>query len=168
MATSSANRGKSAESQVRAVLEGFNTRVAGFTFNRVPDAHMAGGRFPAQAGDYQAFRKLANVTQMGAGTPPQMFSATEVPQSRNFIIEVKEVAHAYRLPQKNYSADKVARVQKRVWAGTEAVVAVLHTTTGLWRLVPFAVFTVRPPSWDLSSYAPVDIETALAEFMGVK
>ena len=165
--TGAANKGKSAEKIIRDILDTFNSRVAGFTFNRVPDAHMAGGRFPAQAGDFQAFRKLANVNQMGAGTPPQMFSMTEVPQSRNFIVEVKEVKHDFRLPQKNYSEDKVARVQKRVWAGTEAVVAVLHTTTGLWRLVPFAVFTERRPSWDLSGYAHVDIEAALAEFMGV-
>jgi len=152
-----ANRGKSAERIVREILDGFNTRVAGFCFNRNLDAHAAGGRFPAQAGDYQAFYLDKD------GYLEKMFW-----RSRNFIIEVKEVAHDFRLPQKNYSADKVARVQKRVMAGTEAIVAILHTTTGLWRLVPFALFTgERPTSWVLSEYPYVDIESALAEFMGV-
>lgn len=150
------SRGKSAEKQVREILDAFSDRVAGFCANRVPDAHMAGGRFPAQAGDFQAFHlRKDNELQ------PMFW------RSRNFIIEVKEVKHDFRLPQKNYSADKVGRVQKRVWAGTEAVVAVLHTTTQLWRLVPFVVFTTRAPSWDLSAFPIVDIEAALAEFMGV-
>lgn len=161
-----ANRGKSAEATVREALNRFNDRVAGFCFNRVPDAHMAGGRFPAQAGDFQAFRKMT-VTIHPHEIGRQFEPITGIPMSRNFIIEVKEVKHDYRLPSKNYSEDKVARVQKRVWAGTEAVVAVLHTTTGLWRLVPFEVFTARAPSWDLSKYPHVDIELALAEFMGV-
>lgn len=174
--SAAANRGKSAEKQVRELLDGFNLAVAGFTFNRVPDAHMAGGRFPAQAGDFQAFVKgsfeevINQTLKLTSGfiwvaRPP----AAGLPVvSRNFIVEVKEVKHDFRLPQKNYSADKVGRVQKRVWAGTEAVVAVLHTTTGLWRLVPFEVFTKRAPSWDLSKHPIVDIELALAEFMGVK
>lgn len=171
MATSSANRGQSAQDAVRDILDKFNTRVAGFTFNRVPDAHMAGGRFPAQAGDFQAFvsgcfwRQTNGDFLWHRANPAILAGST--PASRNFIIEVKEVKHDFRLPQKNYSADKVSRVQKRVWAGTEAVVAVLHTTTGLWRLVPFSVFTVRAPSWDLSRHAIVDIESALANFMGV-
>lgn len=172
MATSAANRGKSAERQVRDILDGFNTRVAGFTFNRNLDAHAAGGRFPAQSGDFQAFHldsRAAYIVQSQhpIGPTVELKDAAPFRPSRNFIIEVKEVKHDFRLPAKNYSADKVSRVQKRVWAGTEAVVAVLHTTTGLWRLVPFEVFTERRPSWDLSGHGVVDIESALAEFMGV-
>ncbi len=156
-----ANRGKKAEKRVYEVLDAFNSRVAGFTFNRNLDAHAAGGRFPAQAGDFQSFCKYKE-RQIG----PNAWVNDE--HSRNFIIEVKEVAHDHLLPHKNYSADKVARVQKRVWAGTEAIVAVLHTTTGLWRLVPFDVFTKREGgSWNLTMYPLVDPESALAEFMGV-
>lgn len=162
-----ANRGKTAEKAVRKLLDKFNDNVAGFTFNRNLDAHAAGGRFPAQAGDFQAFVKghytTGRVWAPGLVTDP----GTHLNASRNFIIEVKEVAHDFRLPQKNYSADKVGRVQKRVWAGTEAVVAVLHTTTGFWRLVPFEVFTVRAPSWDLSRHPIVEIESALGQFLGV-
>lgn len=172
MATSSANRGKVAEKKVREILDGFNKRVASFTFNRVPDAHMAGGRFPAQAGDFQAFfrdGRMAYVvlSQHPIGPTIELKDAAPFRPSRNFIIEVKETSFDFRLPAKNYSADKVARVQVRVWAGTEAVVVVLHKTTGLWRLVPFSVFTERKPSWDLRAYPHVDIEAALAEFMGV-
>ncbi len=165
-----ANRGKSAEKVIHGLLDKFSDNVAGFCANRVPDAHMAGGRFPAQAGDFQAFRKItlnAQAIDLGAGGILCSDNLKPLEFSRNFIIEVKEVKHDFRLPSKNYDAAKVARVQKRVWAGTEAVVAVLHTTTGLWRLVPFEVFTVRAPSWDLSAYEPVDIEQALGKFLGV-
>lgn len=168
--SAAANRGKGAETTIRDILDGFSDRVAGFCANRVPDAHMAGGRFPAQAGDFQAFRLIktgSSAVNFGKRGMCATADGSEMTFSRNFIIEVKEVKHDFRLPQKNYDAAKVARVQKRVWAGTEAVVAVLHTTTGLWRLVPFAVFTERKPSWDLTAYPHVDIETALAEFMGV-
>lgn len=164
-----ANRGKSAERQVHDVLDTFNSRIAGFCFNRVPDAHAAGGRFPAQAGDFQAFLR-------GEYMPRGVDSCEEIvwnfskhgPHSRNFIIEVKETAHEYRLPSKNYDEGKVGRVQKRVWAGTEAVVAVLHTGSKVWRLVPFEVFTERKPSWDLTIYpVTADIEGALAKFLGI-
>lgn len=171
--SAAANRGKSAEKQIREVLNKFNDRVAGFCFNRVPDAHMAGGRFPAQAGDFQAFHtsKQLGWLAMDADSkgPRTVNGSPAILQiSRNFIIEVKEVKHDFRLPSKNYSEDKVARVQKRVWAGTEAVVAVLHTTTGLWRLVPFHIFPLRAPSWDLRLYPTTDnIELALAEFLSV-
>lgn len=160
MATSAANRGKVAEKHVNNALKSMNDHNANFTFNRVPDAHAAGGRFQPLAGDFQAFA----LYQAGTLQFPE-------PYSRNFIVEVKEVKHDFRLPHKNYSEDKVGRVNKRVWAGTEAIVAVLHTTNMMWRLVPLEVFVDRAgASWDLRGFPvlEVSIGEALAAWMGVK
>jgi hypothetical protein len=168
-----ANRGKYCEKKVKDILDHFEKRNMTFTYNRCLDAHAAGGRFPAQAGDYQAFSKRTYTLE--PHTLGQQFEPIHgIPMSRNFILECKEVAHSHLLPPKNYSADKVARVQKRVLAGTEAIVVVLHKKpTFVYRLVPFSVFTQRPArgSWDLSAYPTyLDVhalQKALGEFMGV-
>jgi hypothetical protein len=160
--SSAALRGKVAEAEVRKILKAIESKNMTFTFNKNPDAHAAGGRAQPVAGDFQAFRSVSTTFN---GTEGQC-------ESRNFIIEVKEVKHAFRLPHGNYSEDKVSRVQKRVYAGTEAVVAVMHKDaddrpTG-WRLVPQSVFTTRTGgSWDLSAHPLVDINRALRDFLGV-
>lgn len=161
--SSAALRGKVAEGEVRKILKAIESKNMTFTFNKNPDAHAAGGRAQPVAGDFQAFAVL----KLPGETP-----ARDIVLSRNFIIEVKEVKHAFRLPHANYSEDKVSRVQKRVLAGTEAMVAVMHKDanerpTG-WRLVPQAVFTTRTGgSWDLSDHPLVDINLALRAFLGV-
>lgn len=158
--SSPALRGKVAEAEVRKILKAIESKNMTFTFNKNPDAHAAGGRAQPVAGDFQAFRRA------------DLFLAGDQKGSRNFIIEVKEVKHAFRLPHGNYSEDKVSRVQKRVLAGTEAVVAVMHKDADDrpvgWRLVPQAVFTTRTGgSWDLNPYPFVDINRALRDFLGV-
>lgn len=160
MTTSSANRGKYAEGKVKDYLKLLEAAHMDFTFNRVQDAHAAAGRFVPQPGDFQAFHLLEPATN------GYKFC---YPKSRNFIIEVKELKHDFRLPHASYSADKVARVQKRVRAGTEAIVILYHTTAKVWRAVPFEVFTDRSVggSWDLREYPTVDYRTALSEFLGV-
>lgn len=174
---SPANRGKFAEKKVKEILEHFEKRNMTFTYNRCLDAHAAGGRFPAQAGDFQAFALASYVLIDGKDSVEALRipTAEGLPASRNFIIEVKEVAHERLLPPKNYSADKVARVQKRALAGTEALVVVLHKVPSfVYRLVPFEVFTKRPAkgSWDLSAYPTyLDVralQAALGEWMGVR
>lgn len=159
-----ANRGKVAEAAVKKFLKDTEGAIMEFTFNRCLDAHAAGGKFPAQAGDFQAFYKF-DLPLGESGFISRMGMPTI---SRNFIIEVKEVKHDFRLPHGNYSTDKVARVSKRVLAGTEAIVVVLHTTTKTWRAVPFAFFQTRAGgSWDLRQFEPVDMPTALREFFGI-
>jgi hypothetical protein len=154
-----ANRGKYAEGKVRDYLKLLDSAHVNFTFNRNQDAHAAGGRFTPQAGDFQAF----GLWQTPAGDNLQHI----INVSRNFIIEVKELAHDYRLPEKNYSADKVARVQKRVLAGTSALVLIYHTGLKIWRAVPHDVFRDRSkPSWDLREFEPVDYKRAISDFVG--
>lgn len=162
--SSPADRGKAAEGQVKDHLKALNDRHMHFCYNRNLDAHAAGGKFQAQAGDFQAFSWPAASGWEAQGGEGQR------PASRNFIIEVKEVKHDFRLPHGNYSVDKVARVEKRVHAGTEAIVLVRFTKAPVpyWRAVPHEVFRTRTGgSWDLSAYPIVDMKKALSDFLGV-
>ena len=168
-----ADRGKVSEKAVRDVLKDLEKAHMHFTFNRCYDAHSAGGRMPAQAGDFQAFyadtrNAYVVLSQCPIGPTVELKDVTPFQFSRNFIVEVKEVKHDFRLPHGNYSTDKVARVQKRVLAGTEAIVMVLHTTTKVWRAVPFDVFRTRTGgSWDLREWPEVQHDAALKEFFGI-
>jgi hypothetical protein len=149
-----ANRGKWAEGEVRKHLKVLEAAHASFTFNRNLDAHAAGGRFQAVPGDFQAFC-LYKEKQIGPN------AWVNDPHSRNFIIEVKEVTNSTRLPYKNYSEDKVARVRKREMAGTECLVLVCFLPEKVWKAVPQAFFYDRDPtkpsgSWDLHRLPLID------------
>ena len=134
-----ARRGKVAEGKVRDYLRALEDSTMQFTFNRIGDAGAAGGAFAAQSGDYQAF---------GWG--------------KNWLIEVKELQHAYRLPHASFGAEQVARMQKRALAGTVPVVLIYHRNEKVWRCPPFATFATRVGgSWDFRN-----LETStLAEIM---
>jgi hypothetical protein len=125
-----ANRGKSAEAAVMAYLKAYDEKHQDFDFARNYDAHSAGGRFQRQTGDFQFY--------MGKG---------------HGVIEVKEVAHDFRLPHKNMGTDSVGKLWKRQLAGGLVIVLVNHTTTGLWRVPLFETFRKREGgSWDLSAW----------------
>lgn len=131
-----AQRGKKAEADVKAVLDSLQARLSTFCANRQYDAKSAGGRFPAQPADFQWFF-------LNQGKP------------RSGLIEVKEVAHDYRLPKKNFNVDEIARMRRRLLAGQRCTVLVRHTTTDQWRSVPLTYFIERlgQPSWDLSGFS---------------
>jgi hypothetical protein len=174
MVTSSADSGKYAEGEVKKYLKLLESSHMGFTANKNPDAYTAGGRFVPVAGDFQAFHKLklsGHVELPAALKAVIPYDGVNYHFSRNFIIEVKGVKHDFRLPAKNYSSDKIARVEKRVRAGTEAVVLICHwpkTDKEAWRLVPHEVFLDQSqPSWDLRPYPIVDWKRALSDFLGV-
>jgi hypothetical protein len=117
---------------MKEYLETLSRKYAAFNYERRYDARSAGGRFPAQAGDFGYWRLL----EMGGVSG---------------FIEVKEVAHDYRLPNKNFDSNKIARLKAKFIAGADVLVLVLHTTIGKWRVAPFEIFTENPaaPSWDL-------------------
>ena len=126
-----ANRGKTAEEKVTAFLKAYDARHQDFDWARNYDAHSAGGRFQRQTGDFQFYK--TNV---------------------HGVIEAKEVAHDFRLPFKNFTAEGVAKLWKRELAGGVVIVLVYHSTSGLWRMPPFTAF--RGPrvggSWDLTPW----------------
>lgn len=153
---SAANRGKYAEDKVREVLKNMEEGNLRFTFNRIPDAHAAGGKAQPQAGDFQAF-------------------FTNIMHSFNYLIEVKETEHENRLPYKNFSPDAVARAYKRQLAGSQVIVLVCCKPLKEWRIIPLDFFrerNVNTPSgsWVLTGF-PVfptkQLYTILSKEMGL-
>jgi len=138
-----ANRGKSAEKAIATYLSELSQKVAAFDWHRQYDARSAGGRFPAQPGDF-AFYSAASV------------GFFKIPS--HGLIEVKEVEHDYRLPKKNFEKEQIAKLRKRELAGGKIAVVVNFTTTKKWVLVPLKFFreNLDLPSWDLRGFKQYD------------
>lgn len=148
-------RGKWAEGEVRDVLKAMSDADKHFAFNRNLDARSAGGRFPAQAGDFQWFYLH----------PP-------TGDTYNGIVEVKEVQHLRLLPFKNLDTDSAGRMQKREWAGSQVLILVAHRLPKMaskdvkWRAADLSYFADRSKekgvgSWDMSDVPFVDYRLAL-------
>jgi hypothetical protein len=133
------NNGTLAEGKVQKFLAAKSEQTASFCFERILDAKAAGGRFRAQAGDFQAFSP-----------------------GKNWLLEVKSVAHDFRLPHGNFEAGQRARMAKRALAGTICVVLFYSTTLKLWRLAPLSFFSnLDGGSWDLRSFQATSLADCL-------
>lgn len=126
-----ANRGKYAEGKTREFLKVVQLGCTEFDFERQYDARASRGRIPSQTGDFAFYMP-----------------------GRHGVIEVKEVAHDFRLPKKNFDPAKWGRLKMRRLAGGEIIILICHTTTKLWRSPPFDYFIQHAtlPSWDLSGF----------------
>lgn len=135
-------RGKKSESRIQEWLAAFDEAHIDFDWYRFPDARAAGGRAQAAPADYEWFY-----------------------HGHFGLIEVKELAHDFRLPAKNVKLHQISRAKKRIKAGGQAHMIVHHTTTGMWRLVPMEFFfnKVDQPSWDLSPFECYDNYRRLME-----
>lgn len=162
-----ANRGRYAEGKIKDFLEDWKQVNAGFTYNRILDAHSARGAMSnPQPGDFQWFTKSG-----GAGWLD--VSGRVFPNTRNGLIESKEVEHAFRLPYQNFGADQVGRMVIRQMAGSECIVLTCHRPAPrevFWRSVPLEFFRERPGakygSWDLSGFQAHDkLDTILTEYL---
>lgn len=120
---SQANRGKTAESLVQRFLKDLSSKAHCSSF-RLPDAR-AGSLVTAPA-DFLICRN-----------------------GKLTLLEVKEVAHEYRLPQKNFALDQRARMKMWKLAGAQAFVLVCFQPSRLWRLADIDYFTDKGPSWDM-------------------
>lgn len=139
MSKSVANRGKSAEKKVRDYLKKVDERLLNWDFERLSDARSAGGRgAKIVVGDYAIFNPAFHG-----------------------VIEVKEIAHDYRIPAANIT--QLPKLRKRALAGGHCYVLVLHTTTGKWRRILATDLELRNTgSWDLRPYPEYDsLEDAL-------
>ncbi len=137
MSASFADRGKEGESLFKKALEELEAKDFRLTFNRISDARTAGGRGVSVEGDFQAF---------------QAFADSE--STRNFLFEVKETQHSYRLAYGNFDKGQVARMRKRKLAGSLCYVLVYHAADKLWRYQELEFFDKRDAtlgSWDLRS-----------------
>lgn len=124
-------RGKTAEKEVQKHLEKLNGEYFDFAFSRLPDARAAGGRLAAVMCDYLCWYR-------GLSLP----------------LEVKEIAHDFRLPKASLS--QLAILKKVAEAGAKPYVLVLFTTIGKWRIAPISAFEFDVPSWDMSEIPTFD------------
>jgi hypothetical protein len=129
-----ANRGKWAEGKVAEAFKAYEC-YSTFSWYRLPDTH---------AGSHKV--TLADFQTMHHG------------EFR--LVEVKEVKHGYRLPHKNFSEDKVARLRAWAMAGASVSVIVAHRREGekvCWRVCNLESFLTREGgSWDLSNIHSYD------------
>jgi len=133
---SHSNRGKIAEVKLAKHLAKLSLKTD-TAWHRLSDAH-AGSFAPALA-DFL----LLNKGQL-------------------YLIECKQVNHAYRLPHSSFNESQVARM--RVWqlAGASAIILVYHTPLDAWRGFPLDYFLTRTGgSWDFRDTPTVNLESLL-------
>lgn len=76
------------------------------------------------------------------------------------LVEVKEVAHDFRLSYNNFSEGQVGRQRLWAMAGGTSLVLIYHSTTKSWRCAPIDRFVDRSVggSWDLRDIKTGNLE----------
>lgn len=119
--------GNETEVMVESVLKRWNSSVK-FSWHRLPDTKAARmSTLQAQPADY--------IYRCG---------------SYAGFIEVKALAHAYRLPKANLS--QLPTLHKWELAGSDDVLLVFHYLTNEWRAIDPRLLSTDVPSWNLSEY----------------
>lgn len=141
MATDYSNRGKVAEAKVLKELKLLSSLV-NFDFERITDAYSSrGGSTVSRPGDFLAFQS-----------------------GKAFVLEIKEMAHDYRLPKGNFKQDQRARMLKRHYAGCHCHVLIYSTTAQLWWCLPITYFgSEATGSWDLRDLPTNSIRGHMSE-----
>lgn len=122
-----ANRGKIAETLVRKMLDEHSKQQT-FAAIRLPDAH--GGSLVQTLADFL-------ITNKG----------------HTILLEVKEVAHDYRIPVGNFKLQNRNKLAMWELAGATTIVMVFHSTTESWRIIPASWFgKLNTGSWDLREF----------------
>lgn len=139
--TTTANRGKTAETLVKKKLASLES--ARQAYARWPDARS--GSFAVALADFLIMR-----------------------DGRMTLLEVKEVAHDFRLSHTNLGLDQIARMRMWASAGAQSDVLVYHSTTRLWRTASIQWFHEnyrkvdddgkKVGSWDLRSLEHVTLD----------
>lgn len=134
-------RGKTAEALVKKKLASLES--ARQSSYRVPDARS--GSFAVALADFLIMR-----------------------DGRMTLLEVKEVAHDFRLPHTNLDLSQIGRMRAWASAGAQADVLVYHSTTKLWRTAEIHWFHEnyrkvdgdgkKVGSWDLRSLEHVTLD----------
>lgn len=116
--------GNETESLVEGVLKEWNKRQA-FAWHRLPDT------------------KSARMNMIAAQPADYIYRCDK----KAGFIEVKGLAHAYRLPKDNIS--QLPILHKWALAGSDDVVLVHHYMHGVWRALDPRILILGQPSWDL-------------------
>jgi len=116
--------GSETETLVEGVFKEWNKRQA-FAWHRLPDT------------------KSARMNMIAAQPADYIYRCNK----KAGFIEVKGLAHAYRLPKDNIS--QLPTLHKWALAGSDDVVLVHHYMYGAWRAVDPRMLTPGQPSWDL-------------------
>ena len=135
-----ADRGKKAEDAVHKALAKWAEGYADREFNRLLDTRAAGRIVKSAAADFEIFA-------------PGVHG----------LVEVKEVAHDYRLARDKLP--QMARLRKREMAGGLCLVVVHHSTIKLWRIATAAQLAEGGDkgSWNLTDWPTyIDAGAALA------
>lgn len=120
-------RGKDAESEVRAQLDKWN-KLAGFAFHRLPDARAARGAIAKQPADYLAW-----------------YDSSLGERSYSIAIEVKEVKDSdYRLDASKIT--QLPMLHKLMMAGVYCYVLVKFRSG--WRIADAGNLVLGKPSWN--------------------
>lgn len=118
--------GKASEDAITAVLKTWDSRQS-VAWHRIPDARA--GSAKAALADFYVLER-----------------------GQSFLIEVKEVDHAFRLPHNNFTVDQIARMRRFSMAGALALVLVHFTKTDSWRAARPEWFIKREGgSWDMAA-----------------
>ena len=133
--------GKETERLIENLLNEENTRRADFAWHRFPDSKAAGRVIAAQPSDYL----VAN-------------------GKRTFLLEVKALSHAYRLPKDKVS--QLATMHKFDAANTKGVIVVNHYLESVWRCFRATDLELGLPSWDLRPFPTFpSAELALSAYL---
>jgi len=146
--STAANRGKYAEAQVKKKLAGLES--ARQSSYRVPDARS--GSFAVALADFLIMR-----------------------DGRMTLLEVKEVAHDFRLPHENLGLGQIGRMRAWASAGAQSDVLVYHRTTKLWRTASIQWFFENyrrvnetgkaVGSWDLREFPTMTLDEYFGEWL---
>ena len=133
--------GKETERLVENLLNEENTRRADFAWHRFPDSKAAGRVIAAQPSDYL----VAN-------------------GKRTFLLEVKALSHAYRLP--THKVRPPATLPQFDAPSTKDNIVVNHYLESVWRCFRATDLELGLPSWDLRPFPTFpSAELALSAYL---
>jgi penicillin-binding protein-related factor A (putative recombinase) len=146
---STANRGKTAEAFVKRKLVSLES--ANTTHVRYPDARS--GSFQVALADFLVLR-----------------------EGKLTLLEVKEVAHDYRLGYTNLSTSQISRLRMWKAAGANAHILVYHSTNKTWRAADVSWFFLNHKtlsdngkpvgSWDMREVPLIGLDDYFSTFLG--
>jgi hypothetical protein len=148
--TTHSNRGRVAEALIRKNLVQLENS-ADFAQARWPDAH--GGSLVTALADFLVMRS-----------------------GKMTLLEVKEVAHSYRLPYSSFKSSQIAKMRMWKMAGANGHVLIYHSNDKTWRAADVSWFFLNHKtlsddgkpigSWDMRDVPLIGLDDYFSTFLG--